>query len=119
MADESFNEFVREQLAGLSDVAFRRMFGGQGIYQGKNFFGILHQGRLYFKTDASTRPDYESGGMGPFQPSARQCLPAYREVPASVLEDAPLLCAWAARAAQCSPARPAGPKPAGSRRRAR
>ena len=119
MADESFNEFVREQLAGLPDVAFRRMFGGQGIYRGEVFFGILHQGRLYFKTDASTRPDYESGGMGPFQPSARQCLPAYREVPASVLEDAPLLCAWAARAAQCGAGGPAGPERGTSRRRTR
>lgn len=103
MADTSFTEFVREQLAGLPGVAFRRMFGGQGIYLDENFFGILHEDRLYFKTDTETRPAYEAAGMGPFQPNAKQCLPAYREVPAHVLEDATELCAWAERAAHRVP----------------
>lgn len=101
MADTSFTEFVREQLAGLPGVAFRRMFGGQGIYLGEAFFGILHEDRLYFKTDERTRPAYEAAGMGPFQPNAKQCLPAYREVPAHILENAAETCAWAMRAAQC------------------
>ena len=98
MAYESFTQFVREQLAGLAGVAFRRMFGGLGIYRNADFFGILHQGRLYFKTDAATRPDYVAAGSGPFQPNARQCLPAYYEVPAHVLESPTELCAWAERA---------------------
>lgn len=54
MADASFNEFVCEQLAGLPGIEFRRMFGGHGIYQREVFFGILHRGRLYFKTDDAT-----------------------------------------------------------------
>ncbi|KAF0181677.1 MAG: hypothetical protein FD161_350 [Limisphaerales bacterium] len=103
MADGSFSQFVREQLDGLPGIAFRRMFGGEGLYLGETFFGILHRGRLYFKTDAASRPDYEAAGMGPFQPNARQCLPAYREVPAAVLEDAAQLSTWAMRAAQCHP----------------
>ena len=108
MADASFNEFVREQLAGLPDVEFRRMFGGHGIYQGGNFLGILFQGRLYLKTDDTTRPDYEAAGMGKFQPNARQTLSACLEVPAAVVEDAGQLCAWAARAAKVSPDTPGG-----------
>ncbi len=103
MADTSFTEFVREQLAGLPEVGFRRMFGGQGVYLGETFFGILHEDRLYFKTDAETRPAYEATGMGPFQPNAKQCLPTYREVPAAVLEESARLCEWAIRAAQCTP----------------
>ena len=103
MADASFNEFVREQLAGLPGIEFRRMFGGHGIYQREVFFGILHGARLYFKTDDATRPDYEAAGMGKFQPNANQSLSAYFEVPAAVLEDAWQLCAWAARAAKVSP----------------
>ncbi|PHX95199.1 MAG: competence protein TfoX [Pedosphaera sp.] len=92
MGDESFTQFVREQLARLTGVTFRRMFGGQGIYRHAVCFGILHQGRLYFKTDASTRSDYAAGGSGPFQPDAKQCLPA------PVLESPAELCAWAERA---------------------
>ena len=75
MADASFTAFVREQLAALPEVEFRRMFGGQGIYLSDVFFGILYQGRLYFKTDAASRPDYEAADMEAFQPNAKQCLP--------------------------------------------
>ncbi|MFM8471192.1 MAG: TfoX/Sxy family protein, partial [Limisphaerales bacterium] len=81
MADGSFSQFVREQLNAVPGVEFRRMFGGEGLYLGGVFFGILHQGRLLFKTDASSRADYDAAGMGPFQPNAKQCLAAYREVP--------------------------------------
>lgn len=102
MSDASFTAFVREQLAALPEVEVRRMFGGQGIYLGDVFFGILYQGRLYFKTDAASRPDYEAADMGAFRPNAKQCLPAYREVPANVLEDAAQLCVWARRAARCA-----------------
>ena len=101
MADESFSAFVREQLGGLTGVEFRRMFGGEGIYRDDAFFGILYRDRLYFKTDARTRPDYEAAGMGPFQPNAKQCLSAYLEVPASVVENPAQLSEWAMRAAQC------------------
>ncbi len=102
MADESFNQFVREQLAGLPGIEFRRMFGGHGLYRGEVFFGIAFRGRLYFKTDDRTRPAYEAAGMGMFQPSAKQCLSAYFEVPAAVLENAELLCEWAGRAVEAA-----------------
>ena len=100
MADERFNEFVREQLAGLPGIEFRRMFGGHGIYQREVFFGILHRGRLYFKTDDATRLDYEAAGMGKFQPNAKQTLSAYYEVPTAVLENPGELCTWAALSAR-------------------
>lgn len=101
MADASFSGFVRGQLAGLPGIEFRRMFGGEGAYLDGVFFAVLYRSRLYFKTDAASRPVYDAAGMGPFQPSAKQCLSAYREVPADVLENPAELCAWAIRAAQC------------------
>jgi hypothetical protein len=39
----------------LEGLRCRPMFGGYGFYLGTDFFGILHDGRLYFKTDESTR----------------------------------------------------------------
>ncbi|MEN9572929.1 MAG: hypothetical protein RL514_784 [Verrucomicrobiota bacterium] len=117
MADESFNEFVREQLAGLAGISFRRMFGGQGIYRHEVFFGILYQGRLYFKTDAHTRPDYLAADSKPFQPNAQQRLPAYYEVPPHVLESPAELCTWAERASTLAVARtPRGRSPRPARR---
>ena len=40
--DESFKDFVLDQLHDLDGVEVRRMFGGYGLYQDELFFGILH-----------------------------------------------------------------------------
>ena len=47
--DESFKDFVLDQLQDLDGVDARRMFGGYGLYRDETFFGILHRGKLYFK----------------------------------------------------------------------
>lgn len=96
--DDSFIEFVRDQLAPLHNVVFRRMFGGHGVYAGAKFFGIVHRGRLYFKTDETNRAPYRERGMRPFRVNARQTLKTYFEVPPDVLEDAEVLVDWALRA---------------------
>lgn len=93
-----FNTFVLDQLSALPDVTCKAMFGGHGLYQGAQFFGIVHQGRLYFKTDAESRAEYETAGMSMFQPNAKQRLHKYYEVPVSILEDAQALVRWAKRA---------------------
>jgi DNA transformation protein len=106
MADESFKEFVEDQLHALGAVSVRRMFGGYGLYRGARFFGILHRGRLYFKTDAQSRRHYLAHGMLPFRPNPRQTLASYYEVPAAILEDAEELVTWARRAVGVGPASP-------------
>ncbi len=95
MRDDSFKDYVLDQLASLGAVRARAMFGGHGLYHGQEFFGIVHRGRLYFRTDARTRPDYVARNMPPFQPNPRQTLAAYYEVPADVLDDAEILANWA------------------------
>lgn len=74
------------------------MFGGFGLYHQDMFFGILHEGRLYFKTDDASRGDYLALGMKPFRPNASQTLRNYYEVPVEVVEDAERLQTWALRA---------------------
>src|SRR3990172_1070599 len=106
MSADSFQEFVLDQLRGLDGVVCRSMFGGHGLYQGEVFFGILHKGRLYFKTDAASRPVYLEQGMAPFQPNSKQTLKSYYEVPVEVMEAPDQLCEWARRAVQAQPARP-------------
>ncbi len=91
---DSIKNYVLDQLGSL-DVTARAMFGGYGLYRGPEFFGILHQGRLYFRTDAHTRQDYIARGMSPFQPNPRQTLVSYYEVPADVLDDSEILATWA------------------------
>lgn len=95
----SYRDFVLDQLRSLEDVSCRSMFGGYGLSLGEDFFGILHDGRLYFKTDETTREKYRNRGMGPFAPSEKQVLKSYYEVPEEIVEDDEELASWAREAA--------------------
>lgn len=95
---DGFAEFVLDQLAELRGVTCRAMFGGFGLYRKETFFGIIHRGRLYFKTDERTRAAYVARGMKPFRPNSKQTLRTYYEVPVEILEDAQQLVDWANQA---------------------
>jgi DNA transformation protein len=101
MHDDTFRDFVLDQLRPLGEVDCRRMFGSYGLYHDGVFFGILSQGRLYFKTSAATRGTYEQRGMQPFRPNPGQTLKSYYEVPIDILEDHEQLAAWARQAVAC------------------
>ena len=99
MRNDSFKDFVLDQLGAMPDLTGKAMFGGYGLYHRASFFGIIHKGRLFFKTNDITQPMYRSRGMQPFRPSARQTLKRYYEVPVYILEDPRDLAAWAQHAA--------------------
>ena len=100
MGDDSFKEFVLDQLSALPDLRAKAMFGAHGIYSGAHFFGILDEGRLFFKTDEQTEEDYTSRGMGPFtyEMKGKVMRMAYHEVPPDVLEQPHELTLWARKA---------------------
>src|SRR5689334_1144658 len=100
MKQDSFKDFVMDQLKGLPELRARAMFGGHGVYQGENFFGILMAGRLYFKTDEHTRGAYLERGMEPFiyEKARRTMTMNYFEVPPQVLEDREEFVRWAKQA---------------------
>ena len=93
-----FALFVCEQLAPLPGLRCQAMFGGHGLYAGDKFFGIVWRGSLFFKTSPETVGDYLAADMGRFQPSKKQSLNSYYEVPARVMERPGELLAWARRA---------------------
>jgi DNA transformation protein len=99
--DDSFKDFVLDQLQELDSVEARRMFGGHGLYQDETFFGIIHKGRLYFKIDEKTVAEYRKRKMKPFRPNANQSLKTYYEVPVEIIEDGDRLGAWAEAAIRC------------------
>ena len=104
MPDDSFNEFVLDQLSALPEVRAKAMFGAHGVYSGEHFFGILDEGRLFFKTDAGSEKDYTARGMGPFTYESRGKVMtmSYHEVPPDVLEQPLELVEWARRAIRVS-----------------
>jgi DNA transformation protein len=99
--DESFKDYVVDQLHQLDDVEARRMFGGFGLYRDETFFGIVHKGKLFFKIDESTIGEYRKRKMKPFRPNAKQTLKSYYQVPAEIIEDGDELREWAVKAVQC------------------
>ena len=100
MPDDSFKEFVLDQLSALPDLRAKAMFGAHGIYSGENFFGILDEGRLFFKTNAETEKDFLERGMGPFtyEMKGKVMTMAYHEVPPEILEQPHELTMWARKA---------------------
>ena len=97
---EQFLEYILEQLHGLGRLTSRRMFSGAGLYSDGLFFGLLYKDRLYFKTDDSTRPEYEARGSEGFRPrpNTSRVSMRYYTVPADVLEDGQELVKWARQA---------------------
>ena len=100
MPDDSFKEFVLDQLSALDDVRAKAMFGAHGLYQGDHFFAILDDGRLFFKTDEASQKDYTVRGMRPFtyESKGKVMTMSYHEVPPDVLETTPELVEWARKA---------------------
>lgn len=102
MKRDSLKDFVLDQLRERRGLECRGIFGGFGLYAGEKFFGIIFQGRLFFKTTEATRESYRTRSMKHFQPNAKQQLPSYYEVPADIIEDATDLIAWAREAVKVS-----------------
>ena len=79
------------------------MFRGYGVDSGDKFFGIVNDGRVFFRTDEDSRPEYIARGMPPFQPNNRPIGPKTVarnfQVPDEVLTDSELLVERALRAA--------------------
>ena len=99
--DESFKDFIVDQLRELDNLEARRMFGSFGLYRDETFFGIVSKGRLYLKVDEATVGEYRKRKMKPFRPNAKQTLKSYYQVPVDIIEDADQLAAWARRAIPC------------------
>jgi DNA transformation protein len=88
------NEFVEyiigDQLAQLSGMSARAMFGGFGIYQEGTIVGIVVDDELYLKVDATNQAEYEAMGSIPFcylRKDKKKTTMSYWKVPPEVIED--------------------------------
>lgn len=80
-------------------IRARPMFGGVGIYCGELFFALIADDTVYFKVDASTIPDFQARGMGPFRPFGDEGgSMKYYQLPEDLLEDPEALRPWAEKA---------------------
>ena len=102
---KSYQTFVLEQLnRAVPPVRARAMFGGVGLYAGEVFFALIADDVVYFRTDATTKPEFEALGMQPFRPFGEDGgTMRYHQLPEHVLEDPDTLRRWAERAIATEP----------------
>ena len=98
LKDDSLKDFMLDQLMDLPQLAASSMFSSWGLYSDNIFFGIINYCHLYFKTNEITSQKYKDQGMKAFQPSAKQRLKNYFEVPGDVIENSDELLTWAKEA---------------------
>ncbi len=93
-SNEDYKNYILDQMRLIEGISVRRMFGGYGFYIRGRFFAILSGDQLYFKTNKKTKEKYEKYGSNSFQPSAKQKLKNYYEVPPEIIEDQEKLKEW-------------------------
>ncbi len=103
-------DYILDQLAPLSGVTAKRMFGGFGLFRQGLMFGIIIDDVLYYKTASGNRADYEAAGSVPFtyETKKKTVTLSYWTVPALALDDEDSLVEWTKAA--CAAAIEAKPK---------
>jgi DNA transformation protein len=103
---DSFVRYTLELLEPLGPVQARAMFGAWGLYSGGLMFGLIDEGRLYFRTDELTRPAFEAAGCEPFVYDSGKGKPPvqmpYWTPPSDATDDAHALLPWARRAVEAA-----------------
>ncbi len=83
-------EDLRDIFRSLGPVHIRRMFGGQGIYQGELMFALVASGELYLKVDDESIGFFRELGSRPFAyetRDGRRSVMSYWLMPESALDD--------------------------------
>jgi DNA transformation protein len=114
--DAGFLEWLRELLEPMGRVAFRRMFGGHGVYLDGLFLAIVVDGRPYLKVDAETQAEFKAAGCAPFtyEGGGKRVEMSYWSVPESALDSAEDMRPWARLAVAAALRKPAPVKRARS-----
>lgn len=94
---DSYKAFLCEMLHGLGPVRVRNMFGGGGVFLDDVMFGLVADETLYLKADATTIPEFETEGMGPFvyEKNGKSTIMSYWQVPDRLLDEPDELVSWA------------------------
>lgn len=102
--DQGFYEYVmNDVLAGIDGITSRSMFGGWGFYKDGKIFGMIADGKLYFKVDESNKAEYISYSSKPFMyqnKSGKTVAMSYWEVPSDILEDREGIEVWIEKSLQ-------------------
>jgi DNA transformation protein len=83
-------EDLRDIFRSLGPIHIRRMFGGQGVYQGELMFALVASDELYLKVDEESVGFFRELGSRPFAyetRDGRKSIMSYWLMPESALDD--------------------------------
>lgn len=97
---DALAEALPEVFAPFGRIVLRRMFGGHGVYHEGRMFALAVDGRLFLKTDATSRGAFDARGLAPFgyERHGKPVQLSYSEAPPEMFEDAEAARLWAGRA---------------------
>jgi DNA transformation protein len=101
VASAGFVEFLREQLAPLGRLTFRRMFGKTGVFCGGVMFAMVSDDTLYFRVDDGNREVFAEAASTPPLNYAKQGVLidlAFWRAPDRLLDAPDELVAWSRHA---------------------
>jgi DNA transformation protein len=115
-----FADYTVELCSTLGRVAWRRMFGGYGLYCDGTMFALIADDVLYLKVDDANRGEFERTGATPFAYDAggKRTVMSYYRAPADAMESRELAAPWA-RSAYAAALRTRSSKTAAGRRPSR
>ena len=114
-----YRAYLEELFEPIPGVAFRRMFGGLGVFHDGVMFALVARERLFLKADPETEARFVEAGSEPFayRRGAREIRLGYWTAPDEALDDPELFEEWA-RQALAAARRAAAAKPRRRRRTA-
>lgn len=93
-----FKAFLEERLEPLGPVAFKRLFGGEGLSLGGVTFAFIMGETLYLRVDEQSRPAFIDAGMEPFAyntKTKRVTVRSFYATPEELYDDGDGFCDWA------------------------
>ena len=108
--DAALLAWIEEALSPMGPVSFRRMMGGATLYLDGTIFAILHEGELWFKSDAEADPVWDAAGhtdkFTMVMKDGWVDVMNYRRAPDEVHDDAEAMQHWAGVAVAAGARRP-------------
>jgi DNA transformation protein len=98
VANDSFAEFLRDQLAPLGHITMRRMFGKIGLFCNGLMFAMMTGEALYVRVDDQNRAVFIEAESAPpltYEKQGRTIDLSFWRVPDHLFDDPEELVAWA------------------------
>jgi len=99
-ASEDFLSFALERMSFVDGLRVLARFGGHALYCGHDVFAIISGDRLFLKTDATSRAEFEARGLEKFKYVIRGQITVmrYYEAPPEVFGDQDTMRIWVDKA---------------------